>query len=1075
MNNHGKIQWSATKRVVGYLKETINLGIQYNSSKTLVITGYSDSDFANDLDNRGSKMSYIFTLDGSGHHLEVATSENCDHINHKSGICCCLRNLFALLCQQWSRTLDNKIPAEVIYLDFSKEFDKIPRKRLLYKLEHPGIFLFGYCTSELSATISYYIQMKIDFQSAMFGVEKFLIENNMNENIRERVMKFFELQWYYNKGVSLWKDPLLHNAPTKLQDLVAFKEKRTTIANNPIFVNSPNAFVDFLAKGAEVIVLPPGEMVRYAGKYSRIIYIIQEGYCKEEKEPGIWVTLGPGDFMGTRNALLGGAILTMVSTITHVKFLMLRDKVFNSATAQFPDEKALFMKCMPHEKKDEIEQVLALWKEHEEIIQHKTSIDMKKKMKFREWFSKATRESFIWVPDYCERTGEDYSYPFDQLGYFHRVRYFLLPICILPQGGFLKVWVVIRYTSVILIGLLIPYQQVKVPYETSLDRIMIIFDLVAYMDLYLMLFVGFYGDKNQLIIHPCKTAKHYIKGPFILDLIFCFPWELLVMWYNRDRPILVGSEREPDWVRYRIRLLKILQVYRLPSFFSHIEKNIRTSGLHVQIIKFLPFTLICLNACAAGVVLVTCRYFHITDISEDYINDKIAQPPGMGPKLLRDFTMFCSKDCWIERSKYQPYYSPSSIYMLAFYFSTGNLVGLGFGDLTAHDIGTLTMVILMMICGTFFFGYVFAYTASYTSDIQSKFSIYQGMLAELGRYFQTETVSRKNKDVCLHNANYRWSRSGGIEANQILSIVHPALHGDAAVELYQHTLELIPFFQGVDRNFFRIVGMSVREIYYTIGTHIFREDDVIDSIYIVHRGKVELKYYHNFHEEMVISLGVGGIMGNIGNTVKTRMVSTAIAMINTDILHMKTDDFHRILNNHPHIKAHVDSLQALQQHTDFCMPLANSEEKTNSIPELPSETSDEEADSLNDVTSSENFTHQFSKLNASRQKQSQRPPVVENEYKVLLFIFSPTKWFKMAILPESKVLYAFVILCVIGGYVDSILVTYQFAFQDFQSWTFIFMNFTDLIYIWNMFFQLHTAYLNRFSDYITDCKKIKER
>lgn len=53
----------------------------------------------------------------------------------------------------WTRSLDARIPVDVVYLDFSKAFDRVPRRRLLHKLEWCGIrgsllrwidsFLFG--------------------------------------------------------------------------------------------------------------------------------------------------------------------------------------------------------------------------------------------------------------------------------------------------------------------------------------------------------------------------------------------------------------------------------------------------------------------------------------------------------------------------------------------------------------------------------------------------------------------------------------------------------------------------------------------------------------------------------------------------------------------------------------------------------------------------------------------------------------------------------------------------------------------------------------------------------------------
>lgn len=39
----------------------------------------------------------------------------------------------------WTKALDKKIPVDVVYLDFSKAFERVPRRRLLHKLDHFGI------------------------------------------------------------------------------------------------------------------------------------------------------------------------------------------------------------------------------------------------------------------------------------------------------------------------------------------------------------------------------------------------------------------------------------------------------------------------------------------------------------------------------------------------------------------------------------------------------------------------------------------------------------------------------------------------------------------------------------------------------------------------------------------------------------------------------------------------------------------------------------------------------------------------------------------------------------------------
>ena len=45
--------------------------------------------------------------------------------------------------------MDEDLPVDIIYLDFSKAFDKVPRARLIRKLKSPGIS--GYVSKWIEA------------------------------------------------------------------------------------------------------------------------------------------------------------------------------------------------------------------------------------------------------------------------------------------------------------------------------------------------------------------------------------------------------------------------------------------------------------------------------------------------------------------------------------------------------------------------------------------------------------------------------------------------------------------------------------------------------------------------------------------------------------------------------------------------------------------------------------------------------------------------------------------------------------------------------------------------------------
>lgn len=65
MNNYNQVHWNAVKRIIRYLKGTINFAIEFKASANRnKLFGYSDADFAMDVCTRRSTSGYIFILAG---------------------------------------------------------------------------------------------------------------------------------------------------------------------------------------------------------------------------------------------------------------------------------------------------------------------------------------------------------------------------------------------------------------------------------------------------------------------------------------------------------------------------------------------------------------------------------------------------------------------------------------------------------------------------------------------------------------------------------------------------------------------------------------------------------------------------------------------------------------------------------------------------------------------------------------------------------------------------------------------------------------------------------------------------
>lgn len=65
MSMPGEIHWMAVKWLLKYLKGTKDLKLVYTEGEDFKIEGFSDSDYAGDLDRRRSTSGYVFTVGGN--------------------------------------------------------------------------------------------------------------------------------------------------------------------------------------------------------------------------------------------------------------------------------------------------------------------------------------------------------------------------------------------------------------------------------------------------------------------------------------------------------------------------------------------------------------------------------------------------------------------------------------------------------------------------------------------------------------------------------------------------------------------------------------------------------------------------------------------------------------------------------------------------------------------------------------------------------------------------------------------------------------------------------------------------
>ncbi|GJQ74387.1 hypothetical protein Trydic_g21261 [Trypoxylus dichotomus] len=778
-----------------------------------------------------------------------------------------------------------------------------------------GNILFGYWLAEITTLQILHLTSRNRFKDLMQAVQFYSSRRSFPHKLERRVKTYFKIQWKYNEAHSiLTKKPLMSNLPSHLRHEVLVKEKLATLKKFVIFDEMDDEFLNYLLDNSSTLVLGPNEIVTYFGSINREMYFIYKGLCLKQTENNTYETIGAGSAIGFSSLLFGLPSLNNVCTLTHCILIHINVQTFNTALQQTP----LLYRTVYKTR----QLILAKYQSNYEVkmIENPHYTKRKKKLRIK---SKKLNErmlrnkSFVNAYKYCISNKESYSKLSNTAGKICFLKYLLMPITILPYGPFLKFWYFIRLAITLSLYFVIPLEYMFSPYRGEMHYLRFILEIVVYIDMYLTFHIAFYGSKNQLIIHPWTTAEHYLKGQFIVDVLIWFPYPfLLLLLYNHtEGHSEFAHSISPHMFHCGAHLIKILDIYRVFCAIHYFGQRWNTYWLF-RCFKYTFFTILLVHSWAMVLIISTCRYLHHNDVLE-YIVHNVTKIPEMIPMPNAKFNLYCYEDSWLNRSVCGNYSMVHQVYFTSVYFVFQTMTGMGFGDIYAESEAEIIIVISILLTGLAFYGYLLTDIISMSTKYRHTLLMYESKFLHLITYMKQEKVNHVLKLRIQDYLQYKWNRTRNVSLQFLLSQMNSTLHEDAALFLYESTLRHVPMFENVDHSFFRVIGKELREEYYLEGDVVIHVNDIVQDIYIIHRGSVELSSAHNM---IPIIMGIGGVFGNVFEKDKTLCAISVRALRNLDLLCLSVEKFKRILRDYPFIQKKLNVFQKTEKQKHYAIP-----------------------------------------------------------------------------------------------------------------------------------------------------------
>ena len=431
------------------------------------------------------------------------------------------------------------------------------------------------------------------------------------------------------------------------------------------------------------------------------------------------------------------------------------------------------------------------------------------------------------------------------------------------DSEFLRSWDLVTATLLVFVAVVTPFELGFM--ETDVESVngLVLFsvnrlvDLVFFVDILMQMNTSCVDGAGRVVFARRKIFKEYAKGWLWIDLASVFPFELTI--------VILNGFKNPDPEQQRLkavrflrllRLLKLLRVLRGARIFRRWETRVTLNYAALSLQKYLA---VCLFAAHwIGCSLMLTHQLLAPDCDdEDIATDNCTFLYAyMGDARMVDVSV------WNK-------------YALAVYFSTGELMGAPYGDVTPVRGEERVFFILCHLTGGFVNAYLVGGMVAAMASMNRKDERFHQAMDTLNRFLLEKRLTARNPRLCERlRAYYIFKhRAGGDAWGDVVKHTSREMQGEVVQELHGDWLSRVHYFHGVDRlgvkwevdDAFKLhLSLHVTLVVAAPLEAIFTEDSPVDALYVVQQGLVGcqnriLRKGDPFGEDVFVYYGSGNL------------------------------------------------------------------------------------------------------------------------------------------------------------------------------------------------------------------------
>ncbi|KAL1197170.1 Potassium channel GORK [Cardamine amara subsp. amara] len=398
-----------------------------------------------------------------------------------------------------------------------------------------------------------------------------------------------------------------------------------------------------------------------------------------------------------------------------------------------------------------------------------------------------------------------------------------------PKNSWYKTWEMFILMWAIYSSLFTP---MEFGFFRGLPQRLFVLDIVGQLaflvDIVLQFFVAFRDSETYRTNYkPTHIALRYLKSHFLMDFISCFPWDLIYK-----------ASGKHELVRYML-WIRLFRVRKVIEFFRRLEKNTRINYLFTRILKLLFVEVYCTHTAA-------CIFYYLATTlpkeNEGYT--------WIGSLKLGDYSYenFREIDLWKR-------------YITALYFAIVTMATVGYGDIHAVNLREMIFVMIYvsfdMVLGAYLIGNITALIVKGSNTER-----FRDKMNDLISFMNRKKLGRDIRGQI--RAHVRLQYDSNYTDTVMLQDIPASIRAKIAQTLYLPYIEKIPLFKGCSVEFINQIVIRLHEEYFLPGEVITEQGNVVDHLYFVCEGLLEVVVTRtDGSEESVMFLGPHTSFGDI--------------------------------------------------------------------------------------------------------------------------------------------------------------------------------------------------------------------